>query len=519
MSPPTASQTEAITSCTAVEGWAAGVFAATGMRLPEHCLKRCLNGNGNLAQTHGCAMVKALSRRRKNRGDATLADLGSTPLVCGQGFGVSWHPGTADDVPDVLVLHPAVPREMLLMTEQASRVLRAAMVENWRLNRENDALADEVLHGYEQINFVFDVSSQISVLHDARQIRQMLLIRLRDMFNADAVFLVSHSRGRVLKIGADNLVSYGQVPEPRQSGSGSSYDDELADWPQDYELAAERLSHSAGVFATDLGHGGGHGTTLWGAIKDGGKELSVVAVVRKQFSFVSGDMLLLDSALTFGGNILSNLRLVERLKQTSIEAVRALVNAIDAKDQYTCGHSERVGFLARVTGEHMGLPPEQVQELEWAGLLHDVGKIGIPESVLNKPGQLTPQEYQVIKGHPAQGFHVLKPVESLEPVLAGVLYHHENPDGTGYPRGLCGDEIPLIARIVHVVDVFDALTSTRSYRAAFDPAKAIDILERDAGTKLDRDAVDSFLGTWQRLPSSHPAEFQKWFGPDAGSAT
>ena len=530
--PENAVQFDSGKSVAVAEGWSAGIFAAAGTRVPEACLHRCLNGNGNLTPTHGCAMIKALARRARMRCHATpSADLGDTPVACGQGFGVSLHLDAGEGGPDVLILHPPLAQapspafSARAVVEQAAKVLRETLVENWRLNRENDALADEVLHGYEQINFIFDVSSEVSPLHDGRQIQQTLLGRLRDMFNADAVFLISHGSHRVLKGNVDGQFSYGSVPGAvgmrhlrTPLPDPSTVDDILVDWPGNYEVAAERLCGSSSVFVTSPqpDRGDGRGTTLWGVLKDGGRELLIVAVIRKQFPFASVDMLLLDSALTFCGHILSNLRLVERLKQTSIETVRALVNAIDAKDQYTCGHSERVGFLARVTGEQMGLPAEQIQQLEWAGLLHDIGKIGIPEAVLNKPGSLTAEEYQIIKGHPAQGYNVLRPVESLEPVLAGVLYHHENPDGSGYPRGLTGEEIPLIARIVHVVDVFDALTSTRSYRSAFDSERAIGILRKDAGTKLDADCVASFLETWEQLPISHPAEFQNWFGGDAG---
>jgi HD-GYP domain-containing protein (c-di-GMP phosphodiesterase class II) len=209
--------------------------------------------------------------------------------------------------------------------------------------------------------------------------------------------------------------------------------------------------------------------------------------------------------------MLDNLRLLERLKRTSFEAVRALVNAIEQKDPYTAGHSERVGFLAKLTGEHLGLSGSQVQQLEWAGLLHDVGKIGIPEDVLNKPGRLTSEEYAVIKGHPSRSFEVLRPVAQLGSLLDAVLYHHENPDGSGYPKGLKGEEIPLMARIIHVVDVFDALTSTRSYREAFPIGTAMEILRKDAGTKLDSAMVGEFMEAWALMPKMHPEEYQRWF--------
>jgi HD-GYP domain-containing protein (c-di-GMP phosphodiesterase class II) len=188
-----------------------------------------------------------------------------------------------------------------------------------------------------------------------------------------------------------------------------------------------------------------------------------------------------------------------------------MVNAIDQKDQYTCGHSERVGFLSMVTGKAMGLKISQLQELEWGGLLHDVGKIGIPEKVLNKPARLTDEEFAIIKHHPARGYAVLKPIGTLKDVLDIVLHHHEVPDGTGYPKGLKGDAIPLLARIVHVVDAFDALTSDRPYRRPYSPEKAISILRQDAGTKFDSIIVEFFIEVWQHLSVEYPREHQKWF--------
>ena len=238
----------------------------------------------------------------------------------------------------------------------------------------------------------------------------------------------------------------------------------------------------------------------------------VVCAVRCKEPFTAGDMMLLDSVLTYGGHVLRNLNLVDRLKRTSFEAVRALVNAIDKKDRYTCGHSERVGTLARLTGREMRLPAEQIQELEWAGLLHDIGKIGIPEEILNKPGRLTEEEYAVIKEHPQMSYDVLVPVASLSKVLVTVVQHHENYDGTGYPKHLRGDDITLSGRILHVVDVFDALTSARSYRGAYDVERAMKIIHEDAGTKLDPEVVKCFSAVVERLEKSHPPELEELFG-------
>src|SRR5262249_19517059 len=155
-----------------------------------------------------------------------------------------------------------------------------------------------------------------------------------------------------------------------------------------------------------------------------------------------------------------------RLERSALETVCALATVIEARDPYTSGHSERVAWLARMTGELLGLSAADVQELEWAGRLHDVGKIGIAERSLNKIEKLTDIELEQIKQHPRLSYEMLRPVSSLgASLLEAVLHHHEDYDGGGYPDGMAGEAIPLGARILRVVDVFDALTSTRPYRS------------------------------------------------------
>ncbi|MEP0842482.1 MAG: HD-GYP domain-containing protein [Phycisphaerae bacterium] len=386
------------------------------------------------------------------------------------------------------------------------------------LTRESEKLADEVLRCYEQINFIFDVSAQIAVLEDADEVRRMLLVKLRHMFDAESIYYVTADRSMLKRVGPDERVSRAWAREPaKPSAAAGDAEGKLSfdaiELPPEFSTALRRLEEQRRVFVhvDEAGSESGHGTSMWGPLNDDEKGSAAVGLIRRHRPFVAGDMLLLDSALTYASHILSNLRLVEQLKRTSFEAVRALVNAIDQKDAYTAGHSERVGFLAKTTGQHMGLPARQVQDLEWAGLLHDIGKIGIPEEVLNKAGKLTSEEFALIKGHPSRSFEVLRPVASLAGLLDGVLYHHENPDGSGYPEGLKGDQIPLMARIIHVVDVFDALTSTRSYRKAFPVEEAMQMIWKDAGTKLDAAIVQEFMETWALLPKTHPEQYERWY--------
>jgi HD-GYP domain-containing protein (c-di-GMP phosphodiesterase class II) len=495
----------------------------------------CLNGDPQSAPISGCAMIKnlvSLKGKQFKRGNSGNTGPQEVPAVCGQGYAVSLYPAKNDGDPAILILHPAYPSQTSEeIIPPALESLCSALLEICKLNHENNDLADEVLRNYEQINLIFDISAQIATLSDGDEVRRTLLSKIRQLFDADAVFLLSADERTIIMVtdksgfmhqrGAKVRVFDIDSPELHPSdwddtkGKGSGYSIESIQLPPEFDRAKQQLRKSLRVFVSTTDPSferRGHGTSLWGPLQEGGDEFAFVGVIRRKSPFASGDMLLLDSILTFGGHILSNLQLVDRVKRSSIEAVRALVNAIDQKDNYTSGHAERVGLLAKATGQYMNLTPTELQTLEWAGLLHDVGKIGIPEQLLNKPGRLTDEEFALIKGHPSRGYEVLKPVASLEPILEAVLHHHESPDGSGYPDGLKGDQIPLLARIIHVVDVFDALTSTRSYRDAYDYERAIKILKEDAGTKLDSEIVGNFLDMWSRLPTTHPEQYERWFG-------
>jgi putative nucleotidyltransferase with HDIG domain len=172
-------------------------------------------------------------------------------------------------------------------------------------------------------------------------------------------------------------------------------------------------------------------------------------------------------------------------------AIRALATALDARDAYTAGHSERVSVLSVAMGRHLSLSATDLEVVRLGALLHDIGKIGVPDNVLMKPGKLTDAEFQTIKQHPVLGARILKSVPFLAPHIPIVELHHERPDGRGYPNGLRGDDIPLAARIVHVADAYDAMTTARAYRGARPSSEALQELWRCAGTEFHADIVDA----------------------------
>jgi len=181
-----------------------------------------------------------------------------------------------------------------------------------------------------------------------------------------------------------------------------------------------------------------------------------------------------------------------QLADLYLATIKSLALAIDAKDQYTHQHILRVQRYAVAIAKHMGLSGGDLEAVNTGALLHDIGKLGVPEYVLLKPGRLTEEEFAMIKKHPEIGAAILDPVEFPWPVLPVVKYHHEKWDGSGYPEGLKGENIPLNARIMAVADVYDALTSSRSYRGAWSHEKALGVIQKDAGTHFDPIVVDAF---------------------------
>ncbi|MFJ8347379.1 HD-GYP domain-containing protein [Streptomyces sp. NPDC094153] len=184
--------------------------------------------------------------------------------------------------------------------------------------------------------------------------------------------------------------------------------------------------------------------------------------------------------------------------------IRALVQAVDIKDGYTRGHSERVGQASMLIARELGMDDERVEVLRFAGILHDVGKLGVPTRLLRKDGPLTPEERRVIELHPEYGHEMVRGISFLGEARSAILHHHERLDGGGYPYGLTGDQIPECARVVAVADTFDAMTSTRSYRRARPVAAALTELERCAGTQFDPRMVTALVRALDRY-GWHPA--------------
>lgn len=174
-------------------------------------------------------------------------------------------------------------------------------------------------------------------------------------------------------------------------------------------------------------------------------------------------------------------------KKITLESIEAIARTIDAKDVYTNGHSRRVGYYSREIAKAMNLPEKQVENIFYTALLHDIGKIGIPLSIINKPARLDDEEYAIMKTHTTKGGKILKDISTIPGIVEGAMYHHERYDGTGYPTGLKGTNIPLNARIICCADCFDAMATKRSYKEPCSKEYIISEFERCSGTQFDPD--------------------------------
>jgi putative nucleotidyltransferase with HDIG domain len=242
--------------------------------------------------------------------------------------------------------------------------------------------------------------------------------------------------------------------------------------------------------------------TLTGPIDQLAGEIGMMAASRdlRRPLHPTGSSLELDSLTEHFNALVRGLTAAEAQTQEAyLGSIRAFAAMLDARDPYTAGHSERVSALSVLMGRQLGLCENDLEVLRLGALLHDIGKIGVSDAILRKPGALTAEEYEQLKRHPTIGAHVLRQLPFLTPHIPIVELHHERPDGRGYPLGLRGDEIPLAARIVHVADAFDAITSARAYRPGRDADTAVIELERYVGTDFDPKALEALLAVLPQI--------------------
>jgi HD-GYP domain-containing protein (c-di-GMP phosphodiesterase class II) len=368
----------------------------------------------------------------------------------------------------------------------------------WLLEQEQAAqLAEEELAGlsenlattYEELNLLYRVSGSMEVTRQPQEFLQSTCDEVREVMNietAAAVLLASPPMAE------EDIVA---VAGDQGSGEAAICEFLLS------QIAPVLGEERRAVLDNNCTDPFGlailkEGVQSWIAVPLIADErlIGVLAGLNKRGrDFDSVDLKLINSIGNQVSIFLANNRLYGEMRDLLMGVLHALTSAIDAKDPYTCGHSQRVALISRRIAETYGLPAETVRRIYLSGLLHDVGKIGVPESVLSKAGRLTEQEYELIKTHPAVGAKILGGIRQLDPIIESILTHHERPDGRGYPTGLKGEEVPLEGRILGLADSFDAMTSDRTYRDAMPLGKVIDEIRANAGTQFDPEMVETLL--------------------------
>lgn len=375
-----------------------------------------------------------------------------------------------------------------------------------------DGLADELFRAYEHLGILFEVTRHLPRAGSGDEVIHNFVSSLRQTYSDRKVWAVRADEGGQLQAAFDDALKPSS-DDPRCEGTRSSLGASpacLADPLVRQAVAGCQAKRTVVVQEAKCA-----GQTVRQALAGpvyAGSDFHCAVVVADPVAggtpvirrLDSSDMQLIDALVVFCGDLIRNLHLVSALQQLSINGVRALVSTIDQKDEYTAGHSNRVAYYALMLGRELGLSPNELQMLEWAALLHDVGKIGIRDDVLKKPGRLTDQEFAHIQSHPVRSAEVIRQIPHLKDAMDGVRHHHEHYDGSGYPDGLAGEAIPLQARVIQIADVFDALTTTRPYRPAFDWNRALEILESERGKTIDPGLSILFDRLIRKMVEQHP---------------
>jgi len=383
------------------------------------------------------------------------------------------------------------------------KIYLACMVEDFSNNiavseqipQQFEKFSDELSKAYEEIVLLYNLSTNMQVTQSSASYLQMACDQLTQLVQVEgiAIFVERKIEGHkqiVLSAGSGVMAidpvqaDILQMHLVEQLNAGK---EALVDGTQGGTMKYEWPGTVRNIIAVPLGNA----EKMAGCL--------VATNVLNKPDFDTTDIKLFNSVANQCTVFIENNRLFDDLKDLFIGCLKALTNSIDAKDQYTRGHSDRVAFIARWISEHLShvrpVSDKLIHHVYLAGLLHDIGKIGIDESVLRKNGRLSDTEYAIIQSHPQIGSSILSGIQQMEEIVPGVLGHHERIDGKGYPQGLKGDQVPLIARIVSLADAFDAMTSKRVYRNAMSIQKALDIIEDGIGTQFDEEIARVFLNS------------------------
>lgn len=370
-----------------------------------------------------------------------------------------------------------------------------------KLSDEVNSLTHNLQCTYEELHLIYQISGRMSLNNKPAHVLEMIADELLDVCRAENIAFVLKEDENT----PGNRAQYGVIA-PDFNERIIQIGENLPS-PQRLERLAESLAPelSAALPHLLMNRAADHPELKWAS--EWLRHLVVLPLWRNHEllgvmfainctddgDFTSVDVQLFRAVADRIAPFLENHQLYGDLADLLMGLLHAMVNSIDAKDTYTCGHSERVALYAKSLAQAAHLPPGTCDRIYLAGLLHDVGKIGVPDAILCKTGKLTTEEFDAMKRHPEIGARILSRIRQINDLLPGVLHHHERVDGRGYPDGLAGDEIPLFGKIICIADCFDAMTTNRTYRAAMPLQAAVAEVRRCAGTQFDPHLAEAFL--------------------------
>lgn len=392
----------------------------------------------------------------------------------------------------------------LAVEQLAQAILNQAITraENQKLKRQLTSVSQHLLQTFDELNLLHRIHERLSLASNEQQLLDQAVQWLNDVLPAQCLLGCMEARTED-SAGLDDQQPYwivaGDCPVPQAElndffvrlGPGARdstilFDREVTGSPNWFYPDVREVI-SVPIYAGSDAVG-----WLMALNRQEGRQ-------RREGEFGSLETSLLSSVASMLGMHSGNVRLFKDQEGFFESVVRAFSSAIDAKDQYTRGHSERVARISVCLARRLGCSKQQLNTIYLSGLLHDIGKIGIDDNVLQKPGKLTSEEFNHIQQHPQFGYEILKGVQQLQQVLPVVLHHHESWDGTGYPHQLAGEDIPWLARIVAVADSFDAMSSDRVYRTGM-PAEKLDAIFREnAGKQWDARVVEAFFAVRKEI--------------------
>lgn len=367
-----------------------------------------------------------------------------------------------------------------------------------------DSLASEMVDTYQELSLLHDLSGSLSSVLDIEAICDIVLKQAVDIIRAkDSVLMILEPEGEQLTI----VASAGVARDLRQvKVKGSIYETVIQNKIPLVIEDLEKYPHLKDKINEE------EIPTICVPVCIADEVAGLISMSGKSSGepFTSEDTKLLCAIASQAGMSLGNARLHEELKGVLLNTVESLAAAIEAKDLYTHGHCRRVAEYSAAIAQEIGLPAKEIADLKLAGILHDIGKIGVSDSILKKPGELNSQELMEIRSHPVKGTEIIEHIESMSNIALWIRHHHERYDGTGYPDGLEGEDIPLHSRILAVADAYDALTSNRSYSPRYPYYIPLAKLRIDSGSHFDPEMVDVFLDlTRQKAYQKYLEDYEK----------